>query len=411
MVAMKTVGEALAEMLLAFRPLGPIELPLLQARGLVTAADVVAQHALPGFDNSAMDGYAVRLADVATAGVTLPVVGESRAGGPWPPPLAPLSAMRIFTGAPMPAGADAVIIQENALRDGDHVTFQHAPRACEHVRRQGSDLARGATCIAAGTLLESGEIGMLAAQGYASVVVHRRPRVAIVCTGDELRELGEPLEPGTLYNSNGYALAAAVESVGAEARMLPIARDDAETISNTLNTAFNADVVLCCGGVSVGDYDLVGDALTALSVTPRFHKVAMKPGKPLMFGVRGDTPFVGLPGNPVSTWVGFELFVRPCLRKMLGQAKVHPRAVTVTLGHPHSRSAGRVEFARARFEPHGDTTVAHLSARQGSGSLPSMVAIDSLVILPADVEHFAAGDRLTALVLHESRGVATSALR
>jgi molybdopterin molybdotransferase len=256
---------------------------------------------------------------------------------------------------------------------------------------------------------------MLASQGVADVTVWRRPRVAIVCTGDELRDLNAPLTPGTLHNSNGYALAAAVESVRAEAWLLPIARDDAAVIAATLTEAFSADVVLCCGGVSVGDYDLVAAAVADLGVKTLFHKVAMKPGKPLLFGMRGVTPFIGLPGNPVSSWVGFEVFVRPCLRKMLGHTRVHPRAVTVTLGHAHKRSTGRTELARARFEPgtHFETgtrpIVAHLTTQQGSGSLPSIVNIDCLVILPAETEHFSAGDQVQALVLHEERGQMESA--
>jgi molybdopterin molybdotransferase len=317
--------------------------------------------------------------------------------------------MRIFTGAPMPAGANAVIMQENAEIDCDRVRFTAGTKAGAHVRHRGSDLAIGQTAIAAGTILDAGEIGMLASQGVANVNVWRRPRVAIVCTGDELRDVSQPLTPGTLHNSNGYALAAAVESTGAEAWMLPIARDDADVIAATLQDAFTADVVLCCGGVSVGDYDLVADAVAKLGVRTVFHKVAMKPGKPLLFGLRGATPFVGLPGNPVSAWVGFEVFVRPCLRKMLGHTRVHTRSIMVTLGHAHTRSTGRMELARARFEPGTNPIVAHLTAQQGSGSLPSIVGIDALVVLPPEIEHFALGDRLPALVLHEARGQLSSA--
>jgi len=411
MAAMLTIGQALDEMLSAFHPLAAADVPLLSARGLVTATDVIARHDLPGFDNSAMDGYAVRAADVTVADVELPVVGESRAGGPLPSPLTDQAAMRIFTGAPMPAGADAVIMQENAVRDGNRVRFSASPKPGAHVRHRGSDLGAGACAIAVGSIIDAGEIGMLSSQGITSVHAWRRPRVAIVCTGDELRDLGQPLTPGTLYNSNGYALAAAVESVGAEAWLLPIARDDADVIAATLRDAFTSDVVLCCGGVSVGDYDLVAQSLATIGVDTRFHKVAMKPGKPLLFGLRGATPFVGLPGNPVSAWVAFEVFVRPCLRKMLGHARVHPRSISIALGHAHRRSTGRTEFARARFDTTTDPIVATLTTQQGSGSLPSIVNIDGLVILPPETEHFAAGDRLAALVLHEARGQRTSALK
>lgn len=407
---MLSIGQALEEMLQAFSPRGEVILPLLAARGQVASADVLAQLDAPAFDNSAMDGYAVRIAELVDETTSLPVSGQSRAGDAIPDALEAGTAMRIFTGAPVPPGTDTVVMQENVVRDGDSIRYTAFTRAGMNVRKRGSDIAAGARCIAAGTIIEAGEIGMLASQGYTSVSVFRKPRVAIVCTGDELRNLGEPLTDGALYNSNGYALAAAVESVGAEAWMLPIARDNANDIAASLEQAFTADVVLCSGGVSVGDYDLVGDALAQIGVETRFQKVAMKPGKPLMFGVRNDIPFVGLPGNPVSAWVGFEVFVRTCLRKMLGHTRVHPRVITVSLGHAHSRSTGRVELARARFEPRATSTVAYLSATQGSGSLPSVVGVDGLVIFPAETARFAAGDLLPAIVLHETRGQVRSAM-
>lgn len=407
---MKSIGSALSEMLEAFHPLSHTTAPLREARDRVTCVDVLAQHDLPGFDNSAMDGYAVRSSDVATAGVTLPVVGESRAGGELPAELSPGSAMRIFTGAPMPAGADSVIIQENSERNGAAVQFLVSAAPGSNVRLRGSDLHRGEVCIPAGTVIDAGAIGMLASQGLLEVPVHRRPKVAIVATGDELREPGETLPPGAIYNSNAHALAAAVESVGAEAWILPIARDNAEDLGKAFNNAFTADVVVCCGGVSVGEYDLVDTTLQQLGVELRFHKVAMKPGKPLLFAMRGTTPFVGLPGNPVSSWVAFELFMRPCLRRMLGHSLVHPRTFRVKLGHSHTRSMGRVELARARLTIDGDTTTAHLIAQQGSGSLPSLVAVDALVVFPADQAAFPAGSELTAVALHEARGHATPAL-
>jgi len=406
---MKTIASALSEMLDAFHPVSHTTAALREARALVTCVDVLAQHDLPGFDNSAMDGYAVRTSEVATAGVTLPVVGESRAGGEFPAELSPGSATRIFTGAPMPAGADSVIIQENTERDAAAVRFLVPATLGGNVRHRGADLRRGEVCIPARTVIDAGEIGMLASQGLLEVPVFGRPKVAIVATGDELREPGEPLPPGTLYNSNAHALAAAVESVGAEAWVLPIARDDADDLGKAFNRAFTADVVLCCGGVSVGEYDLVGSTLQHLGVELRFHKVAMKPGKPLLFAMRGTTPFVGLPGNPVSSWVAFELFVRPCLRQMLGHSLVHPRTFRVRLGHTHTRSTGRVELARARLTIDGHATTAHLIAQQGSGSLPSLVAVDALVVFPADQGAFAAGTELTAIALHEARGQATPA--
>lgn len=406
---MKSIGAALSEMLEGFEPLPHATAALREARGLVACVDVLAQYDQPGFDNSAMDGYAVRASEVGTAGVNMPVVGESRAGGEFPAALPPGSAMRIFTGAPMPAGADSVVIQENTERTAATVRFLVSAPPGGNVRRRGSDLRCGNVCIPARTVIDAGEIGMLASQGLREVPVYRRPKVAIVATGDELREPGEALPPGAIYNSNAHALAAAVQGVGAEAWVLPIARDNAEDLGKALSSAFTADVVLCCGGVSVGEYDLVGTTLRQLGVELRFHKVAMKPGKPLLFAMRGSTPFVGLPGNPVSSWVAFELFVRPCLRRMLGHTLVHPRTFRVRLGHSHNRSTGRVELARARLTIDGDATTAHLIAQQGSGSLPSLVAVDALVVFPADQGAFAAGSELTAIALHETRGQARPA--
>lgn len=411
---MKTIGEALTALLPSFQPLSAVRLPLLEARGLHLAEALHARWDSPAFDNSAMDGYAVRSEDVACASesspVRLPVVGESRAGGPLPEPLAPGRACRIFTGAPMPAGADAIVMQEDTHREGDVVAIRFASKAGHHVRARGSDAARGQVLLDAGQRIGPGEIGLLASQGHAAVSVHRRPIVAIVSTGDELRDLGEPLGPGEIVNSNAYQLAALVESAGGIPRILPIAPDVVEEVEARFREALRADVVLSTGGVSVGDYDVVQDGMKRAGIEIGFWKVAMKPGKPVAFGVAGDVPVVGLPGNPVSALVGFELFVRPGLRLMLGDPRPHPEALRVVLAHDHRRKPGRPELARARLARGPQRIEATLHALQGSGSLPSIAAVDALVYFPGDVATVARGDSLLALPLGGGAGSETSPL-
>ncbi len=401
---MRSIGEALREIVPCFDPVGVARLPLLQAAGRVLAEDVTADVDLPPFDNSAMDGYAVRHAELAQ-GALLPVQGEARAGGPPPPPLQPGAVLRIFTGAPMPAGGDSVLIQEHAAVEPGGVRALQLPQAGANLRRRGSDLARGSRALARGQQLGPGEIGLLAAQGRHSVSVYQKPRVAILCTGDELREIGAAGEPGTIVNSNAYALAAQVLAAGAEPWLLPTAADRLEDIADKLQQALRADVVLSVGGVSVGDYDLVGRALERAGLQIALWKVAIKPGKPLMFARAGRVPVVGLPGNPVSAMVTFEVFVKPGLRRMLGHALPYPEPIEVELGHDHRHGQGRIELARATLRAGADGRVlAELHLRQGSGSLPSMCGVDALVVLDADRERFARGTRLRALPLHNGRG-------
>jgi molybdopterin molybdotransferase len=364
------------------------------------ASVIRAGRDLPGFDHSAMDGYAVRHAEL-TAGGTVPVRGESRAGGDMPGPLAAGHAMRIFTGAPLPEGADTVIIQEDVDREGELISVRELPGQGGNIRRRGSDLARGAEALREGRLIGPGEIALLAALGCARVAVRRAPRVAIVCTGDELRDVGEPLPPGALVNSNAYMLAAQVEDAGGVPLVLPNAPDRIEAIQERFEQALAvSDVVLTSGGVSVGDHDLVATALARAGVEPRFWKVAMKPGKPLLFGVRGAVPVIGLPGNPVSAFVGFEVFVRPLLSRLLGSNTPYPVLIPVQLAHDHRKSKGRAELARGVLSSAASGALSvTLPARQGSGSLPSIAHIDALVLLPAEATELTAGTSLAALMV------------
>lgn len=400
---MKTVDEARAEILSAFLPIGEERVMLLAGLGRFLSQPIAARHDAPPFDNSAMDGYALRASHTLDASdqtpVALPVRGESRAGGPAVEPLAEHAAMRIFTGAPMPDGADAVVLQEDTTREGDILSVREAAREHDNVRRRGSDLRAGQPMLARGARLMPGELGLLASQDIASVTVYRRPRVAILATGDELRDIGEPTRPGSIVNSNAYGLAAQVLEAGGEPWVLPPCRDVLSEAQAAIVAGLGADVLVICGGVSVGEYDVVRDALVAAGVELAFWKISMKPGKPVAHARAGRVPVLGLPGNPVSAWVTFELFVRPGLRKMLGDPRPERPRVPVTLAQPITRRPGRTEFARARLRAEPSGLVAELLSRQGSGSLPSVAGVDALVILPAERDTLPAGTALEAVLL------------
>jgi molybdopterin molybdotransferase len=308
---------------------------------------------------------------------------------------------RILTGAELPAGADTVLIQEDA-RIGEHGSI--APIAIAepgaNIRRRGSDLAHGDRALEAGSELGGGELALLAALDHAKVSVHRRPRVAIVTTGDELRELGEPARAGSIVNSNAVLLAAQVRSAGAEPVVLPRAADSVEAIARTLEAALACDAVVTAGGVSVGDHDHVAAACARAGIEPRFWKVAVKPGKPLLFGLHGRVPVVGLPGNPVSAFVTFELFVRPGLAHMRGHRRPYPALVRVILDEDRRCPTARTELARARLrQDESGAFHASLHRLQGSGSLPSMAEIDAFVVLPAGGAPIVRGQTVHALML------------
>jgi molybdopterin molybdotransferase len=402
------IHRALAEMAPHFVPRSAERVPLEAALGRFLAEAVRARQDSPPFDNSAMDGYAVRsgalAAATADAPVWLPLSGESTAGGPLPPALGERTTMRIFTGAPVPPGGDAVVMQEDVTREGDRVRFGAPARAGAHIRRAGEDLQAGAVMLERHQAIGPGEIGLLASQRHAHVLVHRRPRVAILVTGDELREVSDPPEPGTIVDSNAHALAAQVRAAGGDPVVLPRGPDDAAVLTERIRDGLNADLLLCCGGVSVGEHDHVREALERAGVTLGFWKVAIKPGKPLTFGTRGGTPVVGLPGNPVSAMVTFEVLVRPGLRAMLGDPRPHPQPVPVHLARAVQHRPGRTEMLRARFRDDGPRIVAEPHSRQGSGALPSMVAVDGLVVLPAGRRTFEAHTQVWALPLGGGRG-------
>lgn len=353
-----------------------------------------------------MDGYAVHAADVATAGedtpVRLPVIGESKAGDSIPAPLSPGTALRIFTGAPMPPAADAVVVQEDTTRENDDVLIRFASESGRHVRATGSDFERGTRLLEAGHLVDPGTIALLASQSLARVSIHRPPRALVLSTGDELRPVGSVLAPGQIANSNGPMLEALVREAGgvAESAHVP---DTLDAATDAMREALqDHHLVLTTGGVSVGDHDVVKAAMDAAGVETHFWKIAIKPGKPVVFGTAGDTFVLGLPGNPASAFVTFTLFVRPLIRRLLGDPAPYPRTLRGTLGSAVRHRPGRVEYLRARLD--GSRFVLH--PHQGSGALAALAGCQALVEIPADAANLPEGTELRAIRVG-SRGATT----
>jgi molybdopterin molybdotransferase len=327
----------------------------------------------------------------------LPVTVEQRAGESGQS-LSAGSAARIFTGAPLLEGSDSIIMQEDAERTDELVTFRSAPRRGSHVRKRGDDLARGAVALSRGTRLNPFRVGLAAALDRAAVPVFKRPRVLLLCTGDELRDAGSTARPGSIPDSNGPSLAALARRTGADVRVLPRTGDDLSATRAVLRDALSrCDVLLTVGGVSVGDHDVVKRALAEEGVNIDFWKVKIKPGKPLAFGQRGGTFVLGLPGNPVSAQLTLSLFGLPLLRTLQGDSRPVPELLRVTLGSALSQKPGRLGFYRARLVE----GVAHVHANQASGAPTSMAEADVLVMLPAESEGAPAGAVLSALRLDE----------
>lgn len=406
---MITIAEALARMMPRFSPLHAERVPLDRALGRFLATDLRAREDVPGFDNSAMDGYAVIARDLRGASRESPVAltlgGESRAGGPLPEPLRPGHTARVFTGAPMPEGADTVVMQEEVTRDGERALFVTEPPAGKHVRVRAEVLVEGGSLLDAGAAIGSGEIGVLASQGFAQVPVHRRPHVALLSTGDELREIGEPPRAGSLVDSNAHALAAAVREAGGVPVMLPTAPDEPGALLEAVRAGIaSADVLLTCGGVSVGEYDLLHEVFREAGVEDIFWKVRIKPGKPLRFGAVDTVPVVGLPGNPVSALLTFEVFVRPGLRRMLGDPRPFRDVIEVELASALPSPGRRTELVRARLERRNGALIAEPRRDQGSAALTSLVGLDALVLMREGTPALDAGARVEALDLRAGRG-------
>lgn len=405
---MLTPPQALERVLGATPTLGAELVHLGCARDRVLARDVLASRDVPPFRNSAMDGFALRHADLADATpVTLPVAGTIAAGTAPPAPLASGTAVAIMTGAVLPVGADTVVRIEDTEVSAHQVTVRTTPRPGEHVREPGEDLRAGDVALAAGHVLRPADIGLAASVGHAVVAVVRRPVVAIIATGDELVELGQPLEPGQIANSNAYTLAAAVDEAGGVTRMLGTTPDDRDATRALFAAALEADVVLSTGGVSMGAFDLVREVLADLGVAEQFWKIAQKPGKPLSFGVRGTTLVFGLPGNPVSALVCFELYVRPALRRLGGHRALHHPVVTAELAQSARTAPGLTEFVRVTLDGPITGRRAHPFASQSSGVLRSLSQCDGLLIAAADRGDIPAGAHLPVLDLRAAPTVSS----
>lgn len=382
---MISVEEARARILANLTPLPAEQIALPQALGRVLAEDLSSRRTQPPSDVSAMDGYAVRADDAAQPGASLRVVAEIPAGAAYEQPLGPGECARIFTGAPLPAGADSIIIQEDAERsaDGATVRFSEAATAGKWVRKAGLDFAEGDLLLRAGRRLTARDVGIAAAMNRPWLTVVRKPRVAILATGDEIAMPGDPVGPNQIVSSNGPALAAAVAAAGCEPMLLGVAADDRESLTRLAAGAAGADLLITTGGASVGEHDLVADALGAQGLEMDFWRIAMRPGKPLMFGRLKGTPMIGLPGNPVSTLVCFLVFVRPALMALAGDAAGadDPKTQRAALGAPLPENDRRQDYLRARFETDADgAPVVAPFPKQDSSMLSRLAAAQCLIV-------------------------------
>ncbi len=404
MKAMLSIEQALEQVLNAFHPLEPERVDIVEALDRVLAEDIHADVDIPPHSNSSMDGYAVLANDTAGASTETParlrVVGELAAGYVSETQVSPGAAIRIMTGAPIPPGADAVVKVEDTKADGDWVEiFAPAPPG-QYIRPAGEDVRQGELVLPQGSVVRPQEIGMLATLGQRQVSVIRRPRVAILATGDEVVEIDTPLGPGKIRNANSYSNAAQVIRCGGIPVMLGIASDRVQDLTARIRAGLvqGVDLLLTSGGVSVGDFDVVKDVLAAEGEIG-FWRVRMKPGKPLAFGCIGDVPVLGLPGNPVSVMVSFETFVRPAILKMLGRTDLQRPTVEATLMDEVKRKDGRRHFVRVRVEQQEGEYRAHLTGGQGSGILSSMVKANGFAILPEEWTHAPAGTRVRVILL------------
>lgn len=401
---MRTVSEHRAAALALAAPLDAVEVPLAAAAGHVLARDVRADGPLPPWDNSAMDGYAVRSADLAAAGpaapVTLRVIADLPAGSAATPVVGPGEAARIMTGAPLPPGADAVVPVEDTDAGTDVVAVRTAARASAHVRRAGEDAAAGDVVLPAGALLAERRVGAVAAAGAGTVAVHRRPRVLVLATGSELVAPGEPRARGQIPDSNSFLLAAAVTAAGCDVLRLPAVPDDAGRLRDVLTEhAPGVDAVVTAGGVSVGAYEVVKEALTGWGDV-EFVAVAMQPGKPQGLGrLPGGTPVFCLPGNPVSVFVSFEVHVRPALLAMRGLADVDRPTVQATVEDAWRTPSGRAQYMPVAMRQEGGIWWARRAVAGGSGShlAAGLAAADGLAVVPLDTPEVGPGDQLTVM--------------
>ena len=395
-----SVEEALERILATVRVLEPERVGLLEAEGRVLAEEVTADRDIPPLTNSAMDGYGVRGADVAHAPVRLRVVGEVAAGHVSDMAVGPGQAVRIMTGAPIPAGADTVVRFEDTRPDGDEVEILIAPPIGANVRQAGEDVRAGQAVLRPGKVLRPQEIGMLAAVGRMNVAVVRRPRVAILATGDEIVPPGQSPGPGQIRDANSYTVAAQVQTFGGVPLLLGVARDQETLVRQGMQEALaqGSDLIITSGGVSVGDFDLVKQVL-AIEGEMHFWSLNIKPGRPLAFGVVDGTPLLGLPGNPVAAMISTEIFARPAILKMQGFTGWSRPVVRARLTQPIARKDGRRHYLRVRLQETDAGYEATLTGDQGSGILLSLVQADGLAVIPEEADHLPAGAEVVVVLL------------
>ncbi|MDP6561119.1 MAG: molybdopterin molybdotransferase MoeA, partial [Candidatus Binatia bacterium] len=385
------------------------ECPLLDTTGQVLAEEAVASFDIPPADNSAMDGFAVRAEDVQTASpenpVRLKVLEDLPAGSMTSTPVGKDEAIRIMTGAPMPTGADiAVPVEETEPAGEREILVLTSLDKGRNVRFRGEDVNEGQLVLSAGMPLHPPEIGLLAALGHQEIEIARIPEVAILATGDEIADLGESLTPGRIRNSNSYSLAAQVIGCGAKIKLLGVAADTPESIRQKLEEGFQSDVLLTTGGVSVGDYDYVKATFQEVGAEIKLWQVAIRPGKPLVFGRRGSKPFFGIPGNPVATVVSFEEFVRPALRKMMGHTHLCNSTVMARLEERIEKREGRRYYIRVRLRRENGEYLATTTGPQGSGILTSLVSAHGLAIFSEEITALDAGEIVPVRLLPWTMG-------
>ncbi len=396
---MLSYDQALTKILTSIAALPAVEMSLDEAGGLVLAEAVTARWDMPRTDNSAMDGFAV--ASARAVGI-LPIAGAAYAGHPFDGAVAAGSAIRITTGAPVPAGCDAVVPVEDTVETAEGVSLRIVPQSGDHVRYQGEEYRRGEVLLEAGTMLRAGEIGLLASAGAARVKVHPRPRVAVLSTGDELVELGQEPGAGQIVNSNLYQLAARIRECGGEVLRLGIGRDELGGIDALIDAGRQADLLISTGGVSVGERDFVREALDKHGFRQLFWKVAIKPGKPVLFGTLDGKPCYGLPGNPAAAAATFELFVRPALRGLAGHTRLLSETRKGVLTETVSGGGKRQAFLWCRLEWDDAGYRVHVTRRQGSGQSRSLQGANALLAVPCDVDRLEAGEMVNVQLLRNS---------